>query len=149
MKSKDLVKKVTSRQTLRKIDAFDAVAELKLQILEHKPTPQYMRRDIQMSSLLIRPQVGDVFTLNMGNDQFIDALWSILKIDEFVGDTVRKLPRKDVELFYKLSNHVRQTYQDTLNRVDMRLPHLKEKGTVQPIAIEIFRSATRSSRRIH
>jgi hypothetical protein len=134
----------------KKTDVFDAMARLQLEILKHKPTTQQMRKDIQMSSLSVRPQMGDIFTLNMANDQFIEALWSIITIDEFVSKNLSTISRKDHELFIRLTNHVRNSFQDALNRTDMRLPHVKERQSVsnQPIAIEIFRSR-KSSRKVH
>ena len=133
----------------RKFDAFDAVAQLNLSILKQKPTISQMKRDLQMNRLLIRPHMGDVFSLNMGNDQFIDALWSIIKIDEYIENTVDKLPRKEVDMFYQMSSYFRQQFQDTLNRIDMRLPHVKSRGTEQPVAIEIFRELRKSKHRVH
>lgn len=108
-----------------------------------------MKRDIQMNRLRIKPHMGDVFSLNMGNDQFIDALWSIIKIDEYIENTVDKLPRKEVDMFYQMSSYFRQQFQDTLNRIDMRLPHMKSRPTEQPVAIEIFRDMRKSKQRVH
>ncbi len=133
----------------KKFDAFDAVAQLNLSILKQKPTIQQMKRDIQMNRLRIKPHMGDVFSLNMGNDQFIEALWSIIKIDEYIENTVDKLPRKEVDMFYQMSSYFRQQFQDTLNRIDMRLPHMKSRPTEQPVAIEIFRDMRKSKQRVH
>ncbi len=133
----------------KKFDAFDAVAQLNLSILKQKPSVSQMKRDIQMNRLRIKPHMGDVFSLNMGNDQFIDALWSIIKIDEYIENTVDKLPRKEVDMFYQMSSYFRQQFQDTLNRIDMRLPHMKSRPTEQPVAIEIFRDMRKSKQRVH
>ena len=133
----------------KKFDAFDAVAQLNLSILKQKPSVTQMKRDIQMNRLRIKPHMGDVFSLNMGNDQFIDALWSIIKIDEYIENTVDKLPRKEVDMFYQMSSYFRQQFQDTLNRIDMRLPHMKSRPTEQPVAIEIFRDMRKSKQRVH
>lgn len=142
-------KTLMTKTNRRKFDAFDAVAQLNLSILKQKPTISQMKRDLQMNRLLIRPHMGDVFSLNMGNDQFIDALWSIIKIDEYIENTVDKLPRKEVDMFYQMSSYFRQQFQDTLNRIDMRLPHVKSRGTEQPVAIEIFRELRKSKHRVH
>lgn len=133
----------------RKFDAFDAVAQLNLSILKQKPTISQMKRDIQMNRLRIKPHMGDVFSLNMSNDQFIEALWSIIKIDEYIENTVDKLPRKEIDMFYQMSSYFRQQFQDTLNRIDMRLPHMKSRPTEQPVAIEIFRDMRKSKQRVH
>lgn len=142
-------KQLMTKTNRKKFDAFDAVAQLNLSILKQKPTIQQMKRDIQMNRLRIKPHMGDVFSLNMGNDQFIEALWSIIKIDEYIENTVDKLPRKEVDMFYQMSSYFRQQFQDTLNRIDMRLPHMKSRPTEQPVAIEIFRDMRKSKQRVH
>jgi len=142
-------KTLMTKTNRKKFDAFDAVAQLNLSILKQKPSVSQMKRDIQMNRLRIKPHMGDVFSLNMGNDQFIDALWSIIKIDEYIENTVDKLPRKEVDMFYQMSSYFRQQFQDTLNRIDMRLPHMKSRPTEQPVAIEIFRDMRKSKQRVH
>jgi hypothetical protein len=142
-------KNLMTKTNRRKFDAFDAVAQLNLSILKQKPTISQMKRDIQMNRLRIKPHMGDVFSLNMSNDQFIEALWSIIKIDEYIENTVDKLPRKEVDMFYQMSSYFRQQFQDTLNRIDMRLPHMKSRPTEQPVAIEIFRDMRKSKQRVH
>ena len=142
-------KTLMTKTNRKKFDAFDAVAQLNLSILKQKPSVTQMKRDIQMNRLRIKPHMGDVFSLNMGNDQFIDALWSIIKIDEYIENTVDKLPRKEVDMFYQMSSYFRQQFQDTLNRIDMRLPHMKSRPTEQPVAIEIFRDMRKSKQRVH
>lgn len=142
-------KTLMTKTNRKKFDAFDAVAQLNLSILKQKPSVSQMKRDIQMNRLRIKPHMGDVFSLNMGNDQFIEALWSIIKIDEYIENTVDKLPRKEVDMFYQMSSYFRQQFQDTLNRIDMRLPHMKSRPTEQPVAIEIFRDMRKSKQRVH
>jgi len=142
-------KTLMTKTNRKKFDAFDAVAQLNLSILKQKPSVSQMKRDIQMNRLRIKPHMGDVFSLNMGNDQFIEALWSIIKIDEYIENTVDKLPRKEIDMFYQMSSYFRQQFQDTLNRIDMRLPHMKSRPTEQPVAIEIFRDMRKSKQRVH
>ena len=142
-------KTLMTKTNRRKFDAFDAVAQLNLSILKQKPTISQMKRDIQMNRLRIKPHMGDVFSLNMSNDQFIEALWSIIKIDEYIENTVDKLTRKEIDMFYQMSSYFRQQFQDTLNRIDMRLPHMTSRPTEQPVAIEIFRDMRKSKQRVH
>lgn len=131
--------------TKQKFDAFDAIAQFRLQVLDQKPSIQQMKKDILMKHLQIRPYVGDVFSLNMSNHEFIDALWSIIKLDEFVELAARKLPRREAMTFINMSNQFRERFQQTINQVDMRLPHMKKEPD-QPIAIEIFKSRLQKKR---
>ena len=92
-----------------------------------------------MSALKIRPYAGDVFHLNMANKHFIDVLWSILKLEEYLGRAEKELAKKDVRTFFQIMRQYREKLQDQINRIDLRLPHIKSQGINNPVTMEIFR----------
>jgi len=110
-----------------------------------------MKKDIQMNTLKMRPYIGDVFHLNMTDSQFIDTLWSILKLEEYVLDVEKKIKKSDINVFYQMMKQYRDKLQDKINRIDMRLPHIKSQGIQNPVTIEIFRDLTaqKNKRRVH
>jgi hypothetical protein len=136
----------TRKSPSNKVDMFDVVSKFNEEVMKNKPSVDTMKIEIRMNALKIRPYAGDVFHLNMSNTQFIDALWSILKLEEYVLKTEKKLPRKEVMTFYQLMGQYREKLQEQINRVDMRLPHIKKQGIENPVTIEIFRDA-RGSRK--
>jgi hypothetical protein len=132
------------------MDAFEAAANFQLEVLNRKPSITTMQSDIRMNRLKIRTYVGDVFSLNMAGASFIEALWSLIKLEEYVHQTARLLPKKEHEVFYRLMRQYREKLQDELNRVDMRLPHIKAKHIKDtPISLEIYRDHTTKKKRLH
>ena len=134
---------------VQKRDAVELAAQFKNEMILNKPTLSTMRREIQMNSLKIRPFAGDVFHLNLANSAFIEALWGVLKVEEYVHAYERQVARKELDVFYRLMNTFYHSYQEKLNQIDMRLPHIKSKGVQEPISLEIFRdfSALRPNRK--
>jgi hypothetical protein len=134
-----------------KPDAFDMAAQFRNEVLTNKPPTRTMEQEIRMNALKIRPYAGDVFHLNMANKHFIDILWSILKLEEYVEKAEKKLPKEEVRTFYQLMRQYRDRFQEQINRVDMRLPHVKSQGIENPVTVEIFRDLGKSpgKRRIH
>ncbi len=104
-----------------------------------------------MNALKIRPYAGDVFHLNMANSHFIDILWSILKLEEYLGKAEKELPKGEIRTFYQLMKQYRDKFQEQINRIDMRLPHIKSQGIENPVTVEIFRDLgkTPGKRRVH
>lgn len=123
----------------RRPDVFDMVAQFRHEVLNHKPSVHAMEQEIRMNALKIRPYAGDVFQLNMANKHFIDILWSILKLEEYSGRAEKELPKKDVHTFHQIMRQYRDKLQDQINRIDMRLPHIKSQGINNSVTIEIFR----------
>lgn len=115
------------------------VSKFNQEVLHNKPPIDIMRAEVRMHTLKIRPHAGDVFHLNMGNDQFIGALWSILKLDEYVQKSAKYLRRNEIPTFFHLMAQYREKLQDQINAVDMRLPHVKKQKGENLVTIEIFR----------
>lgn len=121
------------------IDAISLAARFKKEILEKRPNPQDMRDEIRMNALKIRPFAGDLFSLNMTNPKFISTLWGLLRLEEYVAEAESKLPNHEIDLFFKLMRQYKDSLQNDINKIDLRLPHLKSKGVNVPITMEIFR----------
>jgi hypothetical protein len=135
----------------QKPDVFDMVAEFRNTVVNNKPPTRTMEQEIRMNALKIRPYAGDVFHLNMANSHFIGTLWSILKLEEYLGKAEKELPKKEVRTFYQLMRQYREKFQEQINRIDMRLPHIKSQGIENPVTVEIFRDLgkTPGKRRVH
>lgn len=104
-----------------------------------------------MSALKIRPYAGDVFHLNMANTRFIDMLWSMLKLEEYLVRADKLLSKEDARTFYQAMRQYRENLQQEINRIDMRLPHVKSQKDTNPVAMEIFHDigARKRKKRVH
>jgi hypothetical protein len=131
-----------------KQDAIAMVAQFKKTVLEDRNHLfESMRDDIRMSSLKIRPFLGDVFQLNMANPKFISALWKLIKIDQFIADSQSDLPSEEYRLLENLMNQLREKVRIDINKIDLRLPHLKNKGTRNLVTMEIYKESPLKRRR--
>lgn len=100
-----------------------------------------------MNALKIRPYAGDVFHLNMSNEQFIEALWSIVKLEEYMFQSEKQLSRRQAYIFFQMMRQVKDSFQEQINRIDMRLPHVKTQGIENPVTMEIFRELASSHKK--
>lgn len=128
------------------------VAQFHQVVFSQKTHPKIMEQEVRMSMLKVRPHAGDVFHLNMGNKQFIDVLWKVLKWEHFMEQGEKILSKNEFVVYQRLMGKYRETLQDQINRVDIRLPHLKSKGVDVPVALEIFRDFNRKNlqrRKLH
>lgn len=94
-----------------------------------------------MMRFKVRPVAGDVSSLNFKNEQFIEALWSLGKLDEFFHSVIKDLRKDDRQIFFKLFDGLYQEYQSRLNRVGIR--EGASLGDNKTFEVEIFRERTR------
>ncbi len=135
----------------KSVDAFDLLAQFRHEVTHHKPPVRQMEQEVRMSALKIRPFAGDVFHLNMANAHFIDTLWSMLKLEEYMSRADEVLSRADARIFYQAMNQYRDKLQEQINLIDMRLPHVKSQKVTHPVAMEIFRDISKraKSKKVH
>ena len=126
---------------------FDVVSKFDLEVIKNKPSLDTMKTEIRMNALKIRPYAGDVFHLNMSNTQFINALWSILKLEEYVQQTEKKISSNEISAFYQFMGQYRSQLQDQINGIDMRLPHIKTQGIENRVLLEIYRDRKSDAKR--
>ena len=106
-------------------------------LLRFKPSVSQMYEEIQMMKFRVRPVRGDVLSLNLKSSQFISALWSLGKLDEFYRNKISRLNNKDREIFNEIFEEVYQKFQKDLNKVSI-FP-LKTVKYRTPLEVEIFR----------
>lgn len=105
--------------------------------IKNKPTVDRMYEEIRMMKFKIRPVQGDVLSVNLHNEKFIEVLWSLGKLDEFFQREYPKLSNPKKEIFVKIFDDIYHRYQDELNKVNL----LKSKSfrESQVLEMEIFK----------
>jgi hypothetical protein len=114
-------------------------------VLDNKPSFSQMYDDVRMMQFKVRPVNGDVSELNFDNDSFIEALWSLGKLDQFFHAHVTILSKEEKKVFYKLFDSLYQQYQGVLNGVNLR-PDQFDRPETRPetgFEVEIFREKNR------
>ena len=115
-------------------DVFKLLADLQI-VLRQKPSVDKMFEEIRMMKFKIRPIIGDISLVNVKNNQLIEALWGLGKIDDFFQKKIKQLNLKDKKTFFRVVSDIRDGYEQQLNRVGL-------KGKVNPsspVELEIFK----------
>ena len=107
-------------------------------VISSKPTTNQMFEEVQMMKFKIKPIQGDLMSFNLKNEQFIESLWSLGKLDEFFFREVPTLSKKEKEIFMKFFDSLYFKYQQQLNQSNLqqRILTLKRTGLLE---LEIYK----------
>lgn len=89
-------------------------------IISGKPSINQMFEEVQMMKFKIKPIQGDLMSFNLKNEQFIESLWSLGKLDEFFHKEFPVLSKKDKEIFTKIFDSLYFKYQQQLNQTNLQ-----------------------------
>ena len=112
MKDKNINKKITK-------DVISLFGEIQ-KIISGKPSINQMFEEVQMMKFKIRPIKGDLMSFDLKNENFIESLWSLGKLDEFFFKEVPNLNKKEKEVFMKIFDSLYFKYQQQLNQTNLQ-----------------------------
>ena len=98
-------------------------------VISSKPTANQMFEEVRMMKFKIKPIQGDLMSFNLKNQQFIESLWSLGKLDEFFFREVPSLSKKEKEIFMKFFDSLYFKYQQQLNQSNLQQRRLTLKRT--------------------
>ena len=106
--------------------------------ISSKPNVNQMYKDVQMMKFKIKPIQGDLMAFNLKNENFIESLWSLGKLDEFFFKEVPSLSKKEKEIFVKIFDSLYFKYQQQLNQSNLqqRKVSLSKTGLLE---LEVFK----------
>lgn len=96
-------------------DMMGLFKSFKQDVLDKKPTHEQMMREVYMMRFKIRPLQGDVSKLNFSNSTFVETIWQLGKMDDFIEKHLRKLDKKQEYAFFHYFDGMYKQLQDTLN----------------------------------
>lgn len=117
-----------------KKNIFNLVSQLK-QILDNKPNEKQMLKEVEMMKFKIKPVAGDISILNFKNNQLIEALWGLGKLDEFFQNHFKNISKNDKEIFFQMVGQLRGRLENQLSRINFHRP----VNIPQIIEMEIFK----------
>lgn len=89
-------------------------------VISTKPSVNQMFEEVQMMKFKIRPIQGDLMSFNLKNQNFIESLWSLGKLDEFFFKETPSLSKKEKEVFIRLFDNLYSRYQQKLNQSNLQ-----------------------------
>lgn len=123
-------------------DAFEIIKGFQTSVLKQTPTVEKMYEEVRMMRFKIKPLQGDISTLDFKNREFISALWSLGKLDEFFQRHFTDLKSEQQEVFFKLMDEMRYEFQNQLNRANIKPQENDTKAAI--FEMEIFKEKEKS-----
>lgn len=102
--------------TGNKTDLYEKIKLFQQRTITNTPTIEEMLSEVRMMNFKVRPVYGNISKLNLSNKEFINALWSLGKLDEFFKDEFPSVEDEDRDIFFKLVDDIRVSLQQKLNR---------------------------------
>ncbi len=102
--------------TSNKTDLYEKIKLIQQRTTTNRPTVEEMMSEVRMMNFKVRPVYGNISKINLSNSDFINALWSLGKLDEFFKDEFPNVEDDDREVFFKLVDDMRVSLQQKLNR---------------------------------
>lgn len=122
---------------INKTDLYEKIKSFQLKTFSQKPSIEEMIQEVRMMNFKVRPVYGNIAKLDFKNGAFIDALWSLGKLDEFFRDEVVGIEDEEREIFFKIIEEMRASFQKQLNRT--QISDKTPKGDPTFFEIEIFK----------
>jgi hypothetical protein len=88
--------------------------------LENQPPVEAMREEIRMMNFKIKPLHGDVSFLDFNNNQLIEVLWRLGKLDDFFQKEFGRLRPKQQEIFLGFFHNLHNNLQKKLNQLNLK-----------------------------
>ena len=98
-------------------DLYEVIKHFQEHTLSNKPAYEQLVNEVRLMNFKIRPLSGNVASLDFKNEELIEALWCLGKLDEFSKGAILTIGSKDQEAFFRLVNELRWSFQEKLNKV--------------------------------
>ena len=121
-------------------DVFDMIAQFQLNVLSKKPSAAQMYDEVRLMRFKIRPLNGEITTLDLNNNNFIEMLWGLGKLDEFYQIHIEKLPQNERQIFFRIFDELYQKFQQELNKVNLKREEISQNSSFE---MEIFKDKTK------
>lgn len=126
-------KKSSTPDMLRLFKSFKA------NVLDKKVSHEQMVRDVSMMKFKIRPLQGDVMRLNFSNSTFVETIWQLGMMDEFIEKNAHKIDKQQEHAFFHYFDGMYRKLQSNLNELHFNV----QKGDLfekrDYIEMEIFK----------
>lgn len=122
------------------IDIFEMISQFQLNVLNKKPPVAQMYDEVRLMRFKIRPVNGEIMTLDLSNNGFIEMLWGLGKLDEFYQGHIEKLPQDQRQVFFRIFDELYQKFQQELNKVNLKQEEIHQSSSFE---MEIFKDRNR------
>jgi hypothetical protein len=130
------------KKSIAKKDILHVIADFQQAISTNRLSIQQMYDEVRMMHFKIRPVNGDISHIDLKDKVFLEALWSLGKLDEFFKREGKKYNKREREIFFTYFDSLHDKFAKSLQKV--RLEPVEEIEETSPfIEMEIFREEVR------
>lgn len=121
-------------------DMVKLFKSFKTTVLDKRPTYEQMVQDVRMMKFKVRPINGDFSYLNFSNPHFVETLWKLGKMDDFIEKNVMKIDKKQERAFFNYFDGLYRHLQDSLNNIHLsELTPDRTRNKRNVVEMEIFK----------
>lgn len=133
------------RKNISKKDILHVIADFQKAITTNTLSVSQMYDEVRMMHFKIRPLHGDISHIDLKDKMFLEALWSLGKLDEFFRREGSKYNKREREIFFKYFDSLHARFAKSLQKV--RLEPAEDMDDHSPfVEMEIFREDTHKER---
>jgi len=96
-------------------DMLRLFKSFKQHVLDNKPAHDQMVNEVRMMKFKVRPVQGDISRLNFSNEIFVETIWQLGKMDDFIEKYVRKIDKQQEHAFFHYFEGMYQQLQERLS----------------------------------
>ena len=107
------------------------------EIIKKKPSYEQMIKEVQMMNFKIKPITGNLTLFNLNYKKFLEFLWSLGKIEEFLFKERIDINQDKEEFLINLFKKIHFQYENELEKINLsEKAHEKKNNTLE---IEIIK----------
>jgi hypothetical protein len=96
-------------------DMLKLFKRFKTSVLDKKQSHEQMVRDVYMMKFKIRPLAGDLSRLNFSDKTFVETIWQLGMMDEFIEKHLHSIDKNQEQAFFHYFDGMYRKLQNTLN----------------------------------
>lgn len=96
-------------------DMLRLFKSFKKNVLDNKPAHAQMITEVRMMKFKVRPLQGDISKLNFSNQVFVETIWQLGKMDDFIEKHSTKIDKQQEHAFFHYFEGMYQQLQDKLS----------------------------------
>lgn len=100
------------------LDILKLFKIFKTDVLDKKRSHEQMVKDVYMMKFKIRPLQGDISKLNFSDATFVETIWQLGKMDDFIEKHIHLINKKQEEAFFHYFEGMYKQLQNTLNSLN-------------------------------
>lgn len=124
-------------------DMLRLFKSFKKDVLDNKPAHEQMINEVRMMKFKVKPIQGDVSKLNFSNQTFVETIWQLGKMDDFIEKHISKIDKQQEHAFYHYFEGMYQQLQEKLSNLHFGTGIVDLNAKRNLVEMEIYKEGKR------